>query len=388
MKKSHECHSEPQAKNLTVAAPCKHEILRLSPQDDIGTQSRALRERRRSIWRLGYVLSIFFLGGTVSAADLSPLVAKAKEEKEVVWYTTTSAGDNQAVIAGFTRKYPFLKPQVLRTTGEKLRQRILAETATGQFFSDVVSVSGFEMGVMKSRNLLQPYVPPESEPFPAGAKDRDGYYTAIYARNFVIGYNTTMIPEKDRPKDWPDLLDPRWKGKIGIDEEEFEWYGTMIDYWGREKAVKYMKALAAQQPQLRRGHSLLAQLLAAGEFPIALVFPFEMEQLKRRGAPVDWSATSDPIVTSINVMALSTKSPHPNAARLLINYVISEEGQKIIRDVSRVPVRPGVKPLAAKLDQANLKIHYVPSDMFKKMPRVRERVQRNLLEEVATLAVW
>src|SRR6266568_8322682 len=82
---------------------------------------------------------------------------------------------------------------------------------------------------------------------------------------------------------------PRWKGKFGIDEEEFEWYGTMIDYWGREKAVKYMKALAAQQPQLRRGHSLLAQLLAAGEFPVSLVFPFELEQLKRRGAPVDWS---------------------------------------------------------------------------------------------------
>ena len=109
--------------------------------------------------------------------------------------------------------------------------------------------------------------------------------------------------------------------------------------------------------------------MAAGEFPIALVFPFEMEQLKRRGAPVDWSATSDPIVTSINVVALSAKSPHPNGAKLLINYITSEDGQTIIiRDVSRVPVRPGVKPLAAKLDQSNLKLHYVPSDMFKKMP--------------------
>ncbi len=174
-----------------------------------------------------------------------------------------------------------------------------------------------------------------------------------------------MLPEKDRPKDWPDLLDLKWKGQIGIDEEEFEWYGTLIDYWGREKAGKFIRAVAAQQPQLRRGHSLLSQLLAAGEFPVAIVFPFEIEQLKRRGAPVDWSASSDPIVTSINVIGLCIKAPHPNGAKLLINYILSEEGQNVIRNASRVPIRPGVKPTVAKLDQATLKIHYVSSDMHK-----------------------
>jgi iron(III) transport system substrate-binding protein len=176
-----------------------------------------------------------------------------------------------------------------------------------------------------------------------------------------------MIAEKDRPRDWPDLLDSKWKGKFGIDEEEFEWYGTLIDYWGRERAGKYMKALAAQQPTLRRGHNLLAQLLAAGEFPVAIVFPFEIEQLKRRGAPVEWSNSSDPIVTSINVVAHSVKAPHPNAAKVLINYILSEEGQTIIKNVSRVPIRPGVKPTVAKLDQSTLKIRYVPSDMYRKI---------------------
>jgi iron(III) transport system substrate-binding protein len=299
--------------------------------------------------------------------DLSALIAGAKNEKEVVWYTTTSAGDNQAIVAGFTKKYPFLKVQVLRSTGEKLRQRVLAETSAGQFLSDVLSVSSMEMGLIKSRNLLQPYDAPEAEAYPARAKDRDKSFTAIYARNFVMGYNTAMLAEKDRPKDWPDLLAPFWKGKFAMDEEEFEWYGTLVDYWGREKAGKFIRALAAQQPQLRRGHSLLAQLLAAGEFHAALVFPFEIEQLKQKGARVDWSATSDPIVTSINVIALSTKTPHSNAGKLLINYVLSEEGQTIIKNVSRVPLRPGVKPTIAKLDQSALKIHYVPADMFRKV---------------------
>jgi iron(III) transport system substrate-binding protein len=300
-------------------------------------------------------------------SDLSALIAGAKSDKEVVWYTTTSAGDNQAIVAGFTKKYPFLKVQVLRSTGEKLRQRVLAETSAGQFLSDVASVSSMEMGLLKSRNLLQSYDAPEAEKYPTGAKDRDKSFTAIYARNFVIGYNTSMLAEKDRPKDWPDLLAPFWKGKFAMDEEEFEWYGTLVDYWGREKAGKFIRALAAQQPQLRRGHSLLAQLLAAGEFHAALVFPFEIEQLKQKGARVDWSATSDPIVTSINVIALSTKAPHSNAGKLLINYVLSEEGQTIIKNVSRVPLRPGVKPTIAKLDQSALKIHYVPADMFRKV---------------------
>ncbi|HEX7229588.1 MAG TPA: extracellular solute-binding protein [Candidatus Binatia bacterium] len=299
--------------------------------------------------------------------DLAAIAANAKQEKQVVWYTTTSAGDNQAVVAGFTKKYPFLKVEVLRSTGEKLRQRILTEASASQFFSDVASVSSMEMGLLKSKNLLQAYDPPEAAGYPAATKDKEKFFTAIYARNFVMGYNTAAVPEKDRPKDWPDLLDPKWKGRFGMDEEEFEWYGTLVDYWGREKAAKYMKALSAQQPTLRRGHNLLAQLLAAGEFPIAIVFPFEVEQLKRRGAPVDWSNTSDPIVTSINVVALSTKAPHPNAAKLLINYVLSEEGQSIIKSVSRVPIRPGVKPNVAKLDQSTLKIHYVPADMFKKV---------------------
>jgi len=316
---------------------------------------------------LAAVLSISSVAPAHAQTDLAALAAAAKQEKEVVWYTTTSAGDNQAIVAGFSKKYPSLKVQVLRSTGEKLRQRILTEAAAGQFYSDTASVSSMEMGLLKSKNLLQPYDPPEAANYPAATKDKEKYFTAIYARNFVMGYNTAMIAEKDRPKDWPDLLDPKWKGKFGIDEEEFEWYGTLVEYWGREKAGKFMKALAAQQPTLRRGHSLLAQLLAAGEFPIAVVFPFEIEQLKRSGAPVEWSNSSDPIVTSINAVGLSTKAPHPNASRLLINYILSEEGQTIIRNVSRVPIRPGVRPNVAKLDQSTLKIHYVPADMFRKI---------------------
>ncbi len=224
-----------------------------------------------------------------------------------------------------------------------------------------------EMGLLKSKGLLQPYEAPEAASYPAGTKDKGKFFTAIYARNFVMGYNTAMVAEKDRPKDWPDLLDPKWKGKFGSMKKSSN--GTAL--WSTIGAGKRRESSLKRWPRsnrtLRRGHSLLAQLLAAGEFPVALVFPFEIEQLKRRGAPVEWSNSSDPIVTSINVVALSAKAPHPNAGKLLINYILSEEGQTIIKNVSRVPIRPSVKPNVARLDQSTLKIHYVPADMYQKI---------------------
>ncbi|HEY2987076.1 MAG TPA: extracellular solute-binding protein [Candidatus Binatia bacterium] len=328
-----------------------------------------------------------FLAVFCGGADFSPvqaqsaapgnLIEAAKKDGAVVWYTTTSNEDNQAVVNGFNRKYPFVKVQILRTTGEKLRERILTEASAGQNFFDVAVMSGMELGLVKSRNLFQPYRSPEAAVYPSGAKDREGYFTGIYARNFVLAYNKNLTPDKAAPRDWPDLLKPEWKEKLGLEEEEFEWYGALIDYWGREKTVKFMKALAAQKPQLRRGHTLLAQLLAAGEFPVAIVFPQQIEQLKAKGARVEWVRSSDPIVTSINGIAVSAKARHPGAATLFVDFTLSADGQTAIRDRFRVPVRPGIPPAAPSLEQSNLKLHYVAGDMFQKISQY-EREYREI----------
>ncbi len=147
---------------------------------------------------LGCGVSLLFLSSAYAQTDLSALLAGAKQEKEIVWYTTTSAADNQAIVAGFNRKYPSLKVQALRSTGEKLRQRILAETSSGQYFSDIVSASGMEIGLLKSKNLLQPYEAPEAANYPTGARDREKYFTAIYARNFVMEHR--VAPGEGSPQ--------------------------------------------------------------------------------------------------------------------------------------------------------------------------------------------
>jgi len=125
-------------------------------------------KRALSLFTLGFIFSL----PSYSFGELEGLVGKAKQEGILVWYATTSNPDNQAIIKGFNRKYPFLKVKVLRTTGEKLRTRILTEAAAGKSFFDTVVVSVLELGLLRSRKILLAYRPPEAQSYPAGAKDR------------------------------------------------------------------------------------------------------------------------------------------------------------------------------------------------------------------------
>src|SRR5258708_23751693 len=121
-----------------------------------------------------------------------------------------------------------------------------------------------------------------------------------------------------------------------MDEGDVEWYAAMLDYLGREKGGAFMRSLARQNPQFRRGHSLLAKLLVAGDFPLALVHAAEMDEARRARAPVDWVRTLDPVITSPRQVAVSAKAPHPNAARLFVDLLLSADGHPLIRHRARV----------------------------------------------------
>ena len=116
-----------------------------------------------------------------------------------------------------------------------------------------------------------------------------------------------------------------------------------------------MRALARQKPQQRRGHHLLARLLVAGDFPLALVHANEVEKEKQEGAPVDWVRTLDPVITSASQVAIAAKAPHPAAARLFVDFLLSEEGQRAIASRGRVPARADLGTAAGE----PLKVHYV-----------------------------
>jgi len=165
-----------------------------------------------------------------------------------------------------------------------------------------------------------------------------------------------MVPQKDAPKNWDDFLDPKWKGKIGMDQEEYEWYAATINYWGKEKAQKFHRALAKQGVHWNRGHTMISQLMAAGEFPIGIVYAHRIESMKKSGAPVEWVKTADPVFAALSPVAVAAKARHPNSAKLLMDFVLSREAQLVLRNANRLSGRLDIEPLVPEMHPSKIKI--------------------------------
>jgi len=306
------------------------------------------------------VLSLALVPAQVGAQ--SALIEGAKKEGKVVWYTSMAIDTSKPLLDAFLKEYPFIKADLVRAGEEQLTNRMLSETRAGQWLFDAVSTSS--IGALIERKMITPYLAPERDAFMDQFKDPQGYWTGVFANNLILAYNTKMVAAKDAPKDYPDLLDPRWKGQILMDPTDYDWFGTLIAAWGREKTVQYMQRLAKQQPSWRRGHGLTAQLLGAGETGLAWAYSFRIERMKREGAPVEWIETFDPVVVTISGIGLSAKATSPNAAKLLINFATSKRGQEMVREMRRIPARGDVKPFAPKMDQSKLKLKAVPKEVY------------------------
>jgi len=315
-------------------------------------------------YHFGLVLAFFsFAPMTNLYSQSTPqLIEGAKHEGKIVWYTSMAIDTSKPLLDAFLKEYPFIHADLVRAGEEQLSNRIMTETRAGKWLFDAVSTSSIAAQV--ERHILAPYLGPEREVFPDQFKDANGYWIGVYVNNLVLAYNTKMLAAKDAPKDYPDLLQPKWKGQMLMDSTDYDWFGTLATVWGREKTVKYMQQLAKQEPLWRRGHGLTAQLVGAGETALAWAYNFRIERMKRDGAPVDWIETFDPLVVTVNGIGLGAKAAHPNAAKLLINFATSRKGQEMVREMRRIPARGDVKPLAPKMDQSKLKLKAVPKEVY------------------------
>ncbi len=305
-------------------------------------------------------VSLAFPVSLLAAAVEDPaMIEGAKKEGSLVFYTSMTADQAQRVLDAFKAKYPFVQPQIFRAVGERLLTKIMTEAQTGRYEFDVVQSAESQAYFLKKKNLLLRYVSPEIKNIRKPFFDRDGYWAAVYIMPNVIAYNTQMVKPNEVPKTDDDLLNPRWKGKIAMDGTKPEWFAWKLKGMGREKGLAYMKKLGAQEFRLYPGLSLITNLLAAGEFPLVLnTYLHNVEQVKRKGGPVDWTA-QDPVFTKFQPLGIGAKASHPNAAKLFTNFIFSEEGQKIIASFGRVPTRLGV---AVRIDGLD-KLKYVIDDI-------------------------
>jgi iron(III) transport system substrate-binding protein len=322
--------------------------------------------KRPRAWFMGWLLLGWLLPAPCFPQPLQKLVEEAKKEGTLIFYTVLTLPDSQALLKGFQQKYPFMKFEIFRLGAEKMRAKILTEARAGRHQWDVTSMDVVEAGVLQRQRILAPFKASSRDGIAPGLKDEEGYWTALYVRQFVLAYNTRMVAQKEAPKDWPEILHPKWREQIGMDQEETEWYAALAEYWGREKARVFMRSLAGQKPVMHQGHTLIAKMTVAGEFPLSIAHASRVEQMKAQGAPLDWIDTVDPIITSPSVICLSSRAPHPNAGRLFVEYVLSRDGQKLISDNFRVTARSDVPAPTKKLEQHRLRLFYVH-------PKISER---------------
>jgi iron(III) transport system substrate-binding protein len=290
--------------------------------------------------------------GAWAAGEASSL---AQKERKVVVYNTTTAPDMAAIAQGFRKKYAFAEVEGYRGTGEKLLQRITTEIKAGQNLADVYLISGLQTWLLKDMNLLTAYRSPEREKIAAALRDREGYWTGVYWNLEVLGHNRKLVPDREVPARWEDLLAPRWKGQIGIEEDDVYWYTMILHLMGQEKGRNYARELAKQQLQVRAGHSLVAQLLGAGEFQLTPTIRVQTaEDLKSKGAPVEWSAIAPLAPNPPVAISLPKNTARPNMAKLYIDYVLSQEGQRIMASFKRNPTRSDVEPPVARVAKVKL----------------------------------
>lgn len=272
------------------------------------------------------------------------VIANAKKEGKIVFYTSVEAEFARILTTGFEAKYPFIKTEIFRSNHERIFSRLNTERKAGVFAADVLSVGEFETYHMKKRGLLAPYKSPEAAVYPEGFKDPDGYWTDFYDNLIVTAYNTTRVKKEELPKSYDDLLHPRWRGRMALDKNEDRWFANMLHIVGEKKGIALMQALAKQEVAIRSGRSLITQLLAAGEFDLQIVaYWYRPHLLKKQGAPVDWIAL-EPSLVALHPISIIDHAPHQNAARLFIDYALSQEGQKLFASRGREPARPGIRP--------------------------------------------
>ena len=185
----------------------------------------------------------------------------------------------------------------------------------------------------------------EASSLPSEYKDPDGIWTSAYVSGTLLGFNSKQVKRADAPKTYDELLNPRWRNGIGMDSNKIEWFAMLLKLKGRP----FMEKLAALNPSVRSGNTLVLQLLSAGEFPISAgVYEYSVEDMKTKGAPVDWIGL-EPVITYTVAVSLPSQPNNPNSAKLFIEWLLSKEGQEVVNRYGRVPIRDDVESKYGKI---------------------------------------
>ena len=277
------------------------------------------------------------------------LVDGAKKEGALTIYTSAQNKDLGAVVQAFEKKYG-IKVEMWRASSENVLNRAVQEARAGRSTMDVAETNGPELESLHREKVLQAVKSPYQADLIPEALLPHREWTGTRLNVFTQAYNTSLVKKEDLPKTWEDLTNPKWKGKLGIEQEDSDWLAGEAGVLGEAHAIKVFKDIVnANGISVRKGHTLLTQLVVSGEIPLALtVYNYKAEQLKKSGAPIDWFSIG-PAIARPNGIGVARKAPHPHAAVLFYDFELSPEGQKILADRDFVPVNRKVETPLSKI---------------------------------------
>jgi len=268
---------------------------------------------------------------------MEKIVAAAKKEGTLTMYTTFAEKDQPTLMRPFEAKYG-VKVNIWRAGTDKVLQRTLIEAAAKKYDVDLVHFGSPEMEALSREKILQAVNSPVHKDLQPGSVPAHREWAATLLSVWVQVYNTNLIRKSDLPRTYADLLDPKWKGKLGIEAKNQDWFASVVDVMGGgEKGLKFFRDLVARNGiSPRTGHTLLNNMVIAGEVPLALtVYNYMPEQAKKKGAPIDWFAL-EPAVARSNAIGVARRAPHPGAALLFYEYMLGE-GQQYLVKMDYVP---------------------------------------------------
>jgi iron(III) transport system substrate-binding protein len=283
------------------------------------------------------------------------LVAQAKQEGMVTFYTSLAPTESKPLAEAFEKKYG-VKVELWRSQSERVVQRAVSEASAKRHAVDVIATNGPEMEALAREQILTTYFTPHAADLPPDSIPRHRLWLPDRLQFFVVGYNTNLVKREELPKSLKGFADPKWKGKLGIEAGDAEWMATLVKKWGEAEGMAFFRKLSEMRPEVRKGHPLLAQLIAAGEIPVCLTaYSANVETLKRKGAPIDYAPID--AVARPQGIGIAKNAPRPAAALLFADFVLSaEDGQRLYESMGRPPVNRKIKSKLTDFDHTYLDV--------------------------------
>ena len=283
------------------------------------------------------------------AVDQS-LIDAARKEGTVVWYSGLIVNQIVRPLSdGFEKKYPGITVQGSRLTSSEAALKIMNEARAGKPQADIFDGTALVYR-LQAAGVVENYKPQAAAAFPDGSKEPNGAWTALNTYIMTPAVNTDMVADKDVPKTFEDLLDPKWRGRIAWTNDPTTagppgFIGNVLTSMGQDAGMTYLRKLAAQRiVNVPGAQRVVLDQVIAGQYPVALMtFNYHSVISANDGAPVRW-LPMQPVIQIPNPVGLVKNAPHPNAAKLLLEYMLSEDGQKVFRDTNYIPSNPAVAP--------------------------------------------